>query len=66
MPVLYGFLAYAAVGLAVAAIFVLRGVTRVTDPPRPVSIGARLLILPGAAVLWPYVLARWLRLGGRP
>jgi hypothetical protein len=64
MPVLYGFLTYAAVGLAVAAIFVLRGVTRVTDPPRPASIGARLLIIPGAAVLWPYVLARWLRAGG--
>jgi hypothetical protein len=45
---------------------VASGVTRVTDPPRPASIGARLLIIPGAAVLWPYVLARWLRAGGRP
>jgi hypothetical protein len=66
MPVLYGILAYVLIGLAVAAGFVARGVTRVTDPPRPASIGARLLIIPGAAVLWPYVLARWLRAGGRP
>ena len=25
--------------------------------PAPVSLGARILILPGAAALWPYVLA---------
>jgi hypothetical protein len=54
---------YAAIGLATAIVFVLFGITRVQ--PAPVSFGARLLILPGAAALWPYVLVRWLKAGAR-
>ena len=50
---------YAAVGVVTAVAFVLLGVTRVQ--PAPVSLGARILILPGAAALWPYVLTRWLK-----
>jgi hypothetical protein len=50
---------YAAVGVATALTFVAFGITRVH--PAPVSLGARILILPGAAALWPYVLARWLK-----
>jgi hypothetical protein len=52
---------YAAVGLAVAVAFVSFGVARVLDEPVPVTVGARLLILPGAAALWPYVLLRWVK-----
>jgi hypothetical protein len=33
--------------------------------PLPVSIGARILLLPGAFALWPYVMARWLLSRGR-
>lgn len=50
---------YAAIGVAIAVAFVSFGVTRVQ--PVSVSLGARILILPGAAALWPYVLVRWLR-----
>jgi hypothetical protein len=50
---------YAIVGVVTALAFVAFGVTRVQ--PAPVSLGARILILPGAAALWPYVLARWLK-----
>jgi hypothetical protein len=50
---------YAAFGLIAALAFVAFGVTRVQ--PAPMSVGARILILPGAAALWPYVLVRWLR-----
>ena len=50
---------YAAVGVVIAVAFVSLGVTRVQ--PAPVSLGARVLILPGAAALWPYVLTRWLK-----
>ena len=50
---------YAAVGAVTALAFVSFGVTRVQ--PAPVSLGARILILPGAAALWPYVLTRWLK-----
>ena len=50
---------YATAGVVTALAFVSFGVTRVQ--PAPVSLGARILILPGAAALWPYVLARWLK-----
>lgn len=56
--------AYAAAGLVTAVAFAAFGVTRVQ--PAPMTLGARLLILPGAAVLWPYVLMRWLRAGSTP
>jgi hypothetical protein len=50
---------YAAIGLLTALAFVCLGITRVQPPS--VSLGARILILPGAAALWPYVLLRWLK-----
>ena len=53
---------YAAAGVTVALAFVAFGVTRVQ--PAPVSLGARILILPGAAALWPYVLKRWIAARG--
>ena len=48
---------YAATGLVAAVAFVSFGVTRVQ--PAPISLGARVLLLPGAAALWPYVMLRW-------
>jgi len=50
---------YAAIGVVTAVAFVIFGVVRVQ--PAPLSLGARILILPGAAALWPYVLLRWIR-----
>jgi hypothetical protein len=54
---------YATVGVITALAFAAFGVTRVQGAP--VSLGARILILPGAAALWPYVLLRWLKAGAR-
>jgi hypothetical protein len=54
---------YAATGLVMALAFAAFGVTRVQ--PAPMTIGARFLILPGAAALWPYVLLRWFKAGTR-
>jgi hypothetical protein len=51
---------YAAVGAVTALAFVTVGVTRVQD--EPVSVGARVLLFPGAAALWPVVLVRWWKL----
>jgi len=51
--------AYAAVGLATAVAFVTLGVTRVLPRPVPVTWPARILLIPGATALWPYVLGRW-------
>ena len=61
MIVLIALGVYVAAGVAVAAGFVVFGVTRVLPEYLPVTVGARILLFPGGAVLWPYVLARWLK-----
>jgi hypothetical protein len=56
--ILFGVLvAYVAIGFIAALAFVAVGVVRVQ--PAPVTIGARILLLPGTTALWPLVLARW-------
>jgi hypothetical protein len=60
MIVLLALVLYAAAGIAIAAAFLVFGVTRVLPEPAPVTLGARIVLFPGAA-LWPYVLIRWLR-----
>jgi hypothetical protein len=62
MVLLYLLAAYGVVGIAVALLFVIVGVAQVQ--PMPVTIGARILLLPGAFVLWPVVVARWLKARG--
>jgi hypothetical protein len=61
MIVLIGVALYAAAGVAIGIAFVASGVTRVLPEPAPVTVGARILLFPGAAALWPYVLMRWLK-----
>ena len=63
MIVFYVFAAYAAVGLVAALAFVVFGVTRLLPNSAPVSIGARILLIPGATALWPYVMLRWAKSG---
>jgi hypothetical protein len=53
-----GLVLYVAVGLMVGLAFVVYGVTRVQSAT--VTVGARILLLPGATALWPFVLRRWL------
>ena len=57
---------YAAAGLGTAVAFVSFGIGRVLPAPMSFTLGARLLLIPGAGALWPYVLARWLRVRSRP
>ena len=52
---------YAAVGLLFAIAFVTKGVAHVDSMAADAGWGFRLLILPGAAALWPLLLRRWLR-----
>jgi hypothetical protein len=52
---------YAVIGIITGLAFVVFGITRVQ--PAPVSLGARVLILPGALALWPYILVRWIKAG---
>jgi hypothetical protein len=65
MVLLYGLGLYVLVGLCVAAAFVSFGVTRALAQPTSATLGARALIFPGAAALWPYVLCRWIASGHR-
>jgi hypothetical protein len=53
-------LLYVAVGFVVAVAFVVFGASRVLPEPAPLTAGARIMLVPGATLLWPYVLARWL------
>jgi hypothetical protein len=61
MIVLLAVTLYAAVGIVIAAAFLVFGVTRVLPAPAAVTLGARIMLFPGAIALWPYVLIRWLR-----
>ena len=61
MIFLYALALYVAAGLCTAAAFVTLGVGRVLPHAMSFTLGARLLLFPGAAALWPYVLLRWIR-----
>ena len=63
MILLEGVCLYTLVGLLTALAFVMTGVAQVLPRPAPVTIGARILLIPAAAALWPYVLYRWSRCG---
>ena len=59
MTIAIGVGLYVAVGLVAGVAFVTFGVTTVQSAP--VTVGARVLLLPGATALWPLVLFRWLK-----
>jgi hypothetical protein len=56
---------YVAIGLVFAVIFVFAGVGRIDESAKGAPLAFRLLIIPGAAALWPILLLRWAR-GGQP
>jgi len=64
--IVMGVSVWAAIGLAVAIPFVLRGAQAVDPSAATGSWGFRLAILPGSAALWPLVLTRWLGSRGAP
>lgn len=52
---------YGLVGLAFALAFVARGAARIDPAAQDMPLSARLLLLPGATLLWPLMLTKWLR-----
>jgi hypothetical protein len=56
---------YVLVGSLIAPAFVTFGIPRVLPAGTPVTRGARVLLMPGAALLWPYVLVRWIKARAR-
>ena len=63
---LYAIGLYVGTGIFISLVFVIFGAARVLPVPVSMSLGARGLVLPGAAALWPYVLGRWLKSCKRP
>jgi hypothetical protein len=53
-----GMKAYLAVGAGFAVWFAVRGAKRLDSAGRAGTIGFRILLLPGATLLWPALLAR--------
>lgn len=52
---------YAGLGVLFAIPFVLRGAGAIDPAAKLGTRGFRLLIVPGSAALWPWLLTRWLR-----
>jgi hypothetical protein len=52
--------AYLGAGALTALAFVTFGASRLLPGNPPVSIGARLLLLPASILLWPLIVKRWL------
>jgi len=52
---------YAAIGVLFAMAFVGAGVNRIDPIARNSTVGFRVMIFPGAAALWPFLLARWIQ-----
>jgi len=59
MLVLNLIMCYLAVGALFAPVFALFGAERVLPREAHVSPGARVLLLPGATLLWPLLVIRW-------
>ncbi len=52
---------YLAIGLLFALAFAWRGARAIDPSAAEATWGFRILIVPGAAALWPFLLVRWLR-----
>jgi hypothetical protein len=61
----YAIAVYAAAGVCTALAFMTFGVDRVLPGPISFTPGARLVLLPGAAAPWPYVILRWRKAANR-
>ena len=55
-----GVAVYLAIGAVVALVVAWRGAAATDHAAKGAGLGFRLAILPGAALLWPYMLARLL------
>ena len=56
---LAGLAVYTAVGVVFGVVFVLRGAARIDPVAARTPLRVRVLFLPGAAALWPWLWAKW-------
>lgn len=54
-------LLYLAVGALFSVLFVAIAIDRIDPAAQGASFGVRALLLPGAVLLWPLLLLRWVR-----
>jgi hypothetical protein len=54
---------YGVVGAVFAVAFATRGIQRIDPVAEHAPVGFRLIVMPGAAALWPLLLVRWIRSG---
>ena len=54
---------YAVIGVVFGVVFVARGAAALEPGAKAAPWGFRLIILPASAALWPWLLARWARVG---
>ena len=52
---------YGLTGAVFAVAFVLFGIQRVDRVAEHSPIGFRIIVMPGVAALWPFLLARWFK-----
>lgn len=64
--IVHALLAYGALGIVFAPLFAFRGAAALDPVARDGTVGFKLMILPGAALLWPLLLVRWVRGAGVP
>lgn len=60
---LYILACYLAIGVIFAIAFAFMGAGRVDPAAHRAPIGFRVLIVPGAAALWPWLMMKWFRRG---
>lgn len=58
--IMIGCAAYLVAGLGTAVAFLAGGAVRTLPEPTSVSLGARLILLPGVVIMWPVVVSRLL------
>jgi len=51
---------YLLFGFVFAIVFVIKGVTVIDEGSRGSSAGFRIIIIPGATLLWPVLLKKWI------
>ena len=51
---------YLGIGVLFSLAFVMKGCSRIDADARESGLGFRLLIFPGAVILWPYLLRLWI------
>lgn len=62
----YSFIvAWLVTGLVFAILFAIAGAPHIPRESTGMSAGARLLVIPGATILWPWLLWRWVRASNR-